>query len=64
MTRDFKVSVCVGDEERQYVVRAGDARVASAKALKRFCKASGFTGPLYRSLGLCDGQVLAVTVTR
>lgn len=53
-----------GYDERKYVVRAGDARIAATKGLKLFSKASSYTGPLYRSLTLRDGQVLVVTVTR
>ena len=50
--------------ERNYVVRAGDARVAATKGLKLFAMASSYTGPLYRRLTLRPDQLLTVSVTR
>jgi hypothetical protein len=69
VTTEFKVVVRYwqerfGYQERSYVVRAGDARVAATKGLKLFAMASSYTGPLYRRLTLRPDQVLTVSVTR
>lgn len=69
MTTEFKVVVRYWNrdgscEEGVCVVRAGDARVAATKGLKRFAKASSYTGPLYRKLTLRPDQLLTVSVTR
>ena len=68
MTKEYRVSIYykreIVHQANEYTVKAGDARIAATKGLKKFALSDSFTGPKYHTVPLLPGDGLSIIVTR